>query len=190
MADWWNLGVPLTDYSSITSSDLADDSVTAGKILDGAVTAGKVAAAVSKYIPGVATIALSSHSSDNEYQATIALFDVAGNAWARRQHVRVYVQASTLDAGSSLCSTAPAGFGVKSSATTDAFSWVSTANSGVPASTNTAGSDKEFITTSDGVLTVSLTCSGAAASTWVLVLDWLGGVVKSSDTFGTTVAAT
>ena len=180
MADWWNLGVPLTDYSSITSSDLADESVTVGKIDTD----------VSKYIPGVATIALSSHSSDNEYQATIALFDVAGNAWARRQHVRVYVQASTEDAGSSLCSTAPAAFGVKSSATTDAFSWVSTANSGVAASTNTANSDHEFITTSDGVLTVSLTCSAAAASTWVLVLDWLGGVVKSSDTFGSTVAAT
>jgi hypothetical protein len=184
MADWWNLGVPLTDYSSITSSDLADESVTVGKIDTD----------VSKYIPGVATILLSSHSSNDEYIATVQLYDVAGNAWARRQHVRVYVQASTEDAGAALCSTAPGGFGIKSTATTDssgtAFTFAYTLNSGVAASTNTAGSDKEFITTSDGVLTVSLTCAAAEASTYVLVLDWLGGVVKSSDTFGTTVAAT
>jgi len=178
--DWWMRGAPLTDDSSLASSDLGA----------GIIAATHLDTATKSYIPGVATILVSSKSSNDEYNALIALYDVGGNAWKRRQHVRVYLSASTADAGGAIASTAWTAFGVKTSASTDVFSWTSTVNTGVAASTNTATLDKEFLTSSDGLLALAVGIAAANASTCVLTLDWAGGVIRSSDCIGTTVAAT
>jgi len=178
--NWWDLGIPLTDNSSITSSDIAD----------GTVTAGILASSVAAFVPGTATILVSSHSSDDQYQATIRLYDINAVAWARPQHVRVYLTGSTGQAGAAIASTAPNSFALKSTATTDVWSWVSTVNSGVAASTQTANVYLDFVTTTDGALTLHFIMNAAGASTYSLTLDWAGGCVRSSGQFGTTVAAT
>lgn len=180
--DWWGRGAPITEGSS--------DDIGQTQIATSGVALAELDATVKAYIPGTATILLSSHSSNNEYYATIRLFDVAGNAWARRQHVRVYYSGSTDDAGGAVASTAPAGLAVQSSGSSGISGWTSTINTGVAASTNLANADKDFLTSSDGYLSLVLTLSAASASTYVLTLDWAGGCVRSSGNIGTTVAAT
>ena len=180
--DWWGRGAPVTEGSS---GDIGQT-----QIATSGVALAELDATVKAYIPGTATILVSSHSSDDEYQVLVSLYDVAGNAWSRRQHVRVYISGTTGDAGSTVASTAPASMNVKSSASTDVFSWTSTIGTGVPATTNTAACDLEFITTSDGLLSLAIVENGANASTHVVTLDWIGGCVRSSGNIGTTVAAT
>jgi len=178
--NWWDRGTPLTDYSSIQSSDIGGEQIGA-TALD---------STTKSYIPGVAVIGCSTHSSNDEYDVTVQLYDVGGNAWARRQHVRVYLSGSTGDAGGAVASSAAARINVKSSASTDVFSSISTINTGVAASTHTAALDLDFLTASDGTLTINIDYSSDDATTHCVVLDWIGGVVRSSGTIGTTLAST
>jgi len=180
--DWWTRGAPFCEDSSISSTQISA----------GAVTSTKVASAVLGYIPGTATIRCSSHSSDNFYYAQIRLYDAGGNAWTRRQHVRVYLQGTTGDAGDTVASTVPTALDLQTTATTAAIgTWDATSeNVGIQGSTHTAQVDREFITTSDGYLNIAMTMGAAGASTYYLVVDWQGGVVKSSAALGSTVAAT
>ena len=179
--NWWETcGQLFNSDSSLNSTQLGA----------GVVTSTKLDTDLKKWIPGTATIHLSTHSSDDQYQATVALFDVGGNAWARRQRVRLYIQGDTGDAGGAVASTVYDGFAVKSTATTDVYDWASTINTGIIGTTNTAGVDYDFLTASDGTLTVRITKTTETASSNVLVVDWFGGCVRSSDNLGTTLAAT
>jgi len=182
-SNWWEKmtpGIgPLMDGSTLQSSDFAAD----------AIGATNLDTTTKSYIPGVATIDLSSKSSNDEYNARIVLYDIGGNAWTRREHVRVFLGTTAQDG--TVASTAWSAFGIKSSASTDVFSTISTINTGVEMSTQQATLDKDFLTASDGLLSVAFGKGGAhTASTLYLMVDWRGGLIVSSGTVGTTVAAT
>jgi len=176
--DWWNLGPLYTEDSSLSSTQLGAS----------VVTSTKLDSAISAYIPGLATLVVSDLTSNAERYARIQLYDVGGNAWTRRQHVRVYLS-GTGDAGGAVAATAIDRFAVQASGASG-ITWTSTAAAGVVASTNTIGLDYDFVTASDGALAISLTLTTEDASSYTLVLDWDGGACVRSSVFASTVVAT